>query len=339
MVSVSKEEQLVERTGKFIPSKSGRSRSSRLILGIGDDAAIVGPRRGTEWVLTCDQFLEGVHFLADVHPPDSVGYKALARATSDIAAMGATPRLFLLAMALPESRTGRWLDGFLRGMGRAARELGLTVAGGDTSKSRNVTINLSVLGEINTGRALRRSGARPGDIIYVSGRLGAAQLGLELVRAGLGRQARFRGLIQQHLYPRIRVKLAVWLAKHRTPSAMMDISDGLSTDLGRLCNASGVGARIWEDRIPAVGIPTALATGWRGRPINRIQMALQGGDDYGLLFTVAPRNVNRLSRAPEFRDLTAIGEIVRARRIDLVGNDGGARVLRAGGWDPFRNPQ
>jgi thiamine-monophosphate kinase len=128
------ENQLVERTGRRIPSAGGAG----LRLGIGDDAAIVVPRRGTEWVLSCDSFLEGVHFLAASTPPDSVGYKSLIRAASDLAAMGATPRLFLLTLAMPASRTGAWFDGFLRGMARAARVLGMRLAGGDTTKSPSV---------------------------------------------------------------------------------------------------------------------------------------------------------------------------------------------------------
>lgn len=330
------ENQLVERAGRVIPSIKGRSGFGGVRLGIGDDAAVIAPGRGREWVITCDQFLEGVHFLARVHPADSVGYKALARATSDIAAMGGRPRLFLLALAIPANRTGAWFDGFLRGMGRAARELGLRLIGGDTTKAAKVSINITVLGEIEPGPAVNRAGAQPGDTIFVSGRLGQAQLGLELVRRGLGRRAQFRELLRQHLYPRIQVKLGAWLAANRVPSAMMDISDGLSTDLGRLCHASGVGARVWAELIPAVKIPAQLASRLRGRSFDPFQMALHGGDDYELMFTVAARNVRRLARAPEFRDLTPIGEITRDRKILLVSRDGGSKPLRARGWDPFR---
>jgi thiamine-monophosphate kinase len=330
------ENQLVERTGRAIPSIRGRGGFGGIRLGIGDDAAVIAPGRGREWVLTCDQFLEGVHFLGQLHPADSVGYKALARATSDIAAMGGRPRLFLLALAIPISRTGAWFDGFLRGMGRAARELGLRLAGGDTTKSAKVCINITVLGEIEPGLAVTRAGAQPGDHIYVSGQLGRAQLGLELVRRGLGRRAQLRDLVQPHLYPRIQLKLGEWLAAHRVPSAMMDISDGLSTDLTRLCQASGVGARIWTDRIPAVNIPPQVAGRTGRRRLDPLRMALNGGDDYGLLFTVALRSVRRLSRAPEFRDLTAIGEITKGRRILLVAADGGSKPLQPCGWDPFR---
>lgn len=327
------EDQLVERTGGAIPSLTGGS----LHLGIGDDAALIAPSGRTEWVLTCDQFLEGVHFLADSHPPDSVGYKALARATSDIAAMGGTPRFFLLALALPSSRTGAWFDGFLRGMARAARQMGMRLAGGDTTRSAKVSISITVLGEIAPERAIKRAGARPGDIIYVSGRLGRAQLGLELVRAKLNRLPRFRHLLRPHLYPQIRLRLGAWLAHHRVPSAMMDISDGLSTDLSRLCRASHVGARIWAGRIPRVVVPPSVARRLRSSHLDPLQMALHGGDDYELLFAVPLRHVKRLRRAPGFRELTPIGEITRGKQILLVGDDGAAKILKPGGWDPFRH--
>jgi thiamine-monophosphate kinase len=331
------EGQLVERTGRAIPSRSGGRVGGALRLGIGDDAAVVSTTVRTEWVVTCDQFLEGVHFLAGTHPPDSVGYKALARATSDVAAMGGTPRFFLMTIALPPTRTGAWFDGFLRGMGRAARELGLRLAGGDTTRSARVSISITVLGEIGSGRAIRRAGARVRDIIYVSGRLGAAQLGLELIRSKLARSPQFRRLLRPHLYPRIRLELGAWLARERVASAMMDISDGLSTDLARLCRASGVGARVWASRVPRVAIPAAVSKRLQGSRLDPLQMALHGGDDYELLFTFAPRHAKRLRRAPGFRELRAIGEITREKQIFLVGEDGAAKILKPGGWDPFRN--
>jgi thiamine-monophosphate kinase len=328
------ENQLIQRIARAIPSRSAGQGKSSLRLGIGDDAAIVAPGRNTEWVLSCDAFLEGVHFLGDRHPPDSVGYKSLARATSDLAAMGATPRLFLLTLALPARRTGAWLDGFLRGMGRAARSLRICLAGGDTTKARSVSISITVLGEIPAGRAVRRSGARPGDVIYVSGTLGRAELGLHLIRTGLGRERRFRHLLRPHLYPQIRLEMGAWLAQRRTASAMMDLSDGLSSDLARLCAASGVGARLHADRIPRISPRLAgpLAT----LRLDPLQLALHGGDDYELLFTVSPRRVKSLRNAPGFRRLTAIGEITRGKRIILVAPNGSAAPLAPRGWDPFR---
>ena len=151
---MSGEDQLIDRIARAIASGKGALGRGNLRLGIGDDAAVLAAGAGTEWALSCDAFLEGVHFLADAHPADSVGFKSLARATNDLAAMGAQPRLFLLTLALPVGRTGKWLDEFLRGMGRAARQFGVRIAGGDTTKSASISISITVLGEIAPGLAV-----------------------------------------------------------------------------------------------------------------------------------------------------------------------------------------
>jgi len=325
------ENQLVKRTGRRIPS----ARGAGLRLGIGDDAAIISVHPRSEWVLSCDSFLESVHFLAASTPTDSVGYKSLMRAASDLAAMGAIPRLFLMTLALPPARTGAWFDAFLRGMARAARSLGMRLAGGDTTRSRTVSISITVLGEVAPGRYVTRSGAHPGDLIYVSGRLGRAALGLALLRRGGGHDPRLRPLLRPHFYPRIRIDLGRWLARNRIASAMMDISDGLSTDLARLCAASHAGARIQANRIPTPTIPAFLSHRPRLPKFDPLHLALHDGDDYELLFTVSPKNVKRLRSAPGFSQLTRIGEITRARKVLLVAPDGTARPLPPLGWDPF----
>jgi thiamine-monophosphate kinase len=331
---MARESQLVEKIARALAPD--RSASARLKMGIGDDAAVVSPPRLTECVLSCDTFLEDVHFRAKTHRPDSVGYKALTRATSDLAAMGAAPHFFLLTLALPAARTGAWLDAFLRGMARAARELGITIIGGDTTRSRTVFISITVLGEIAPGRALTRSGARPGDIIYVSGKLGRAQLGLELVLRGHVRDRRMRALVQPHLYPKIRVALGSWLAQHRIATSAMDLSDGLSTDLARLCAASQVGARIYANKVPSVTIPQAAARKLGKRNLDPLQLALHGGEDYELLFTIPPGEAKKLRRAPGASALTPIGEITRHRELILVVPDGNTTPLKSQGWDPFR---
>jgi thiamine-monophosphate kinase len=330
-----KEDQLVAKIARKVPSVLGDRGSGVLRLGIGDDSAILSPNGSKNWVLSCDAFLEGVHFLAKAHPPDSGGYKSLVRAASDLIAMGASPRYFLMTLALPASRIGTWLDAFLAGMARAARYLGMRLIGGDTTKSHSVSISITVLGEVSRGRAIRRSGARPGDLIYVTGKLGRAQLGLELVRANLARRVGLRDALRQHLYPQIPMKLGKWLARNQIASAMMDISDGLSTDLTRLCAASRVGARIETQRVPRVSIPADLSRGIGKLKLDSLQMALHGGDDYGLLVTIPRRRANRLQRAPDRSSLICIGEITRGRRIRLVSGDGSATPLDADGWDPF----
>jgi thiamine-monophosphate kinase len=329
-----KEDQLVERIARKVPSILGHRASGVLRLGIGDDSAILSPGGRSDWVLSCDAFLEGVHFLAKAHPPDSVGYKSLVRAASDLVAMGASPRYFLMTLALPASRIGTWLDAFLAGMARAARYLGMRLIGGDTTKSGSVSISITVLGEVSRERALNRSGARPGDLIYVTGKLGRAQLGLELVRANLVRRSGLQDVLRQHLYPRIPVKLGEWLARSQAASAIMDISDGLSTDLARLCSASRVGARIEADRLPCVAVPANLFREATKPKFSALQLALHGGDDYGLLLTVPPQRTKTLQRAPGFSSLTCIGQITSGRKILLIGGDS-AKPLAARGWDPF----
>jgi thiamine-monophosphate kinase len=343
------ESKLVARIARAFPNKDKGRCDARLRLGIGDDAAIIASGGKTDWVLSSDAFLEGVHFLAKSHPPDSVGYKSLVRAASDLAAMGATPRFFLLTLAVPASRTGSWLDGFLRGMSRAARSMNMALLGGDTTKSDVVSLSITVLGEIAQGLAVTRSGARPGDLIYVSGKLGPAQLGLEILLRSSFRGklvadrsikdggAELRRLLRPHLYPAIRLKLGAWLAKHRVASAIMDISDGLSTDLARLCAASRVGAQIRSESIPRVALPGTLSSRFKSLKPDPLQMALHGGDDYELLFTVPPRNSKKLSKAPGFSQLTPIGEVTRGKSITLISPEGTKKPLKSQGWDPFRS--
>jgi thiamine-monophosphate kinase len=331
------ETRLIERVARVIPSFIGtKGRPKGVFLGIGDDAMVIGQNAGTDWVVTVDGFAQDIHFWADRHPADSVGYKSLARATSDLAAMGAKPRVFLLTLALPKSRTGKWLDAFLRGMGRAARSLRLTLAGGDTTQSDSISIGITVFGEMARGLAVTRSGARPGDVLFVSGALGRAQLGLEIVRRGLAQNRNLGKLLQPHLYPQVRLELGRFLAERRLASAMMDISDGLSTDLARLSSASGVGARLFEAKIPQVNIPGWIARRLGGKRANPLDMALHGGDDYELLFTVPKQLLSGLRKAPGFRNLAAIGEIHRGTGVSLVRDQGDTRSLASLGWDPFR---
>jgi thiamine-monophosphate kinase len=349
---MERESKLVEKIAQAFHSGAmlRHAQRSGLRLGIGDDAAIISSSGRNDWVLSCDAFLEGVHFLAKTHPPDSVGYKSLVRATSDLAAMGATPRYFLLTLAIPETRTGIWLNQFLKGMARAARSMKMVLAGGDTTKSDKVSISITVIGEVARGQGLTRSGARPGDLIYVSGRLGRAQLGLELLlhesvrskespSTDLGSLGHaLRAILESQLYPEIRPALGAWLAKRRLASAMIDLSDGLSTDLTRLCQASRVGAQIQSAAIPVLELPAALSK-YKGRlKLDPLQMALNGGEDYEILFTVPPRKVKKLRGAPGFHQLTPIGKITRSKSIALISPSGDTKKpLKAQGWDPFRS--
>ena len=322
------EDDLVQR----IARAEAFRRRPQLRLGIGDDAALLAARPGYETILTCDWFLEGSHFLRDKHPADSVGWKCLARAVSDIAAMGGYPTCFLLSLALPESLTGHWLDDFLGGLRRAARRFECPLVGGDTTQRRQVLASVTVVGEVRAGRALRRAGAKAGDLIFVSGRLGEAALGLQTLRRGARRLRTGYSALRKHLYPEPRLALGQWLANGRIATSMMDLSDGLSSDLPRLCAASGVGARIAAAQIPQAKI---LAKDFK-EGTNALQLALNGGDDYELLFTVNRRNASRVRRSFRGLALTQIGEITRQRKIVLVQDDGRERRLLPQGWDPFR---
>ena len=309
------------------------ARSRFLSLGIGDDAALISGSPGYEMVLTCDWFLEGTHFLRDKHPADAVGWKSLARAVSDIAAMGAVPRCFLLSLALPRELTSSWLGDFLAGLRRAATRFGCSLAGGDTTERREVLISVTVVGEVPRGREVRRSGARPGDLIYVSGRLGEAELGLQLLREqkrGLNmRESRLR----KHLYPEPRLELGRWWSEKRGATAMMDLSDGLSSDLRRLCEASKVGALIRSDDLPTVG----KAKVGRERGAEPLELALHGGDDYELLFTVSKNKARRLPHSVGGVAITPIGEVTREREVMVANGTGRSQVLKPRGWDPFRS--
>ena len=244
-------------------------------------------------------------------------------------------------------------------MRRASRKLHCVMAGGDTTRQPKVLINITVVGEVKSGNAVLRSGARPGDIIYVSGRLGEADLGLATVRNSSklvapvypeGRRAslptprhshraagKIDPLVRKHLYPEPRIALGRWLADHRLPTAMMDLSDGLSTDLPRLCESSKVGAQIDATKLPTVQFPNRnTAQRHLTKFLDPLSLALNGGDDYELLFTVAADSKPAAFRAKlNGIPLTAIGEITRGRHVTLESN-GRNSSLKPAGWDPFR---
>ena len=326
-----RESELIDRIDEALGGRRNASREVR--LGIGDDAALFRPRGGHEIILTCDWFLEGTHFLREKHPPSSVGWKCLARAVSDIAAMGGVPRCFLLSLALPVTHTRRWLDEFLAGLRRASRKFQCVLAGGDTTRRSQILINVTVVGEVQTGRALLRSEARPGDVVCVSGRLGEAELGLRLLKRCRQWPSSKDPRMKKHLYPEPRIALGQWLAEKRLATAMMDLSDGLSSDLPRLCAASGVGARLEAAKIPVA------RTSNRNRKDRALvlQLALHGGDDYELLFAVPRKRTNALPRSFRGLRLTPIGIVTSDKKIVLVNESGREQPFEPGGWDPFRS--
>ena len=254
-------------------------------IGIGDDCAVIPIPRGHQALVTTDFSLENVHFRRAWHPAESVGHRCLTRGLSDIAAMGGEPVAAFLSIALPRSLPQNWVDGFMRGLLKLAEEFKVSLAGGDTAESPSgVLADIVVLGSVPKGKALLRSGARPGDMVYVTGNLGASAATLDLLSRKKIRPADF----PRHFYPMPRIAVGRFLRKRRLASAMIDISDGLSTDLGHLCEESRVGAEIQAGAIPVAVI---------GKPGGKVELrfALHGGEDYELLFT-APRGKRLPSR-------------------------------------------
>lgn len=327
------EDSIVQRIYSHFAADRTSIAGRAVRVGIGDDAALFQPKYGHDVILTSDWFLEGTHFQREKHPPDSVGWKCLARAMSDVAAMGGVPRCFLLSLALPRSYTGRWLDAFLSGLRRVSRKFACPLAGGDTTRREEILINVTVVGDIRKGRAVLRSGALADDIVYVSGRLGEAEMGLRILRSSKRHVRLNSPFLKKHLYPEPRLELGRWLAETRLATSMMDLSDGLSSDLPRLCAASGVGARVEGTKLPSVQ-PLKVD---RHRGVDSMQLALHGGDDYELLFTVRPNTVNLVPQTIYGVPLTAIGTITKKRGVILSEKNGRASKLISSGWDPFRS--
>ena len=298
-----------------IRQKAFSRKQPGLVLGIGDDCAIFRPRAGEDLVFTTDMMLENIHFRRESHPPGAVGYKALARGLSDIAAMGATPRFCLLSLALGEWTDQRWADAFYRGFLRLARDTGTVLAGGDLARAERMSCDVVVAGAVPKGKALRRDGARAGDAIYVSGRLGGSALGLE-TRSGAA--------WKRHLRPEPRLSLGRFLREKLEATAAMDISDGLALDLHRLCVESRISASI-DRELPVF-------------PGAELDHALHGGEDYELLFTVKPRT--HVPAAFEKIPLTYIGTIKPGKpgRIRLLNRPlapiGYDHLLRAKSQEP-----
>jgi thiamine-monophosphate kinase len=312
---------------------SGIGGSSSVRLGIGDDAAILRLRAGEEAVLTTDFSLETRHFTRDLHPPQSAGWRTLARGLSDLAAMGARPVAAFLSLALPRAvaQERTWLDGFLDGLLDLAKETDTPLAGGDTSEApgAHVLADIVLLGAVPTGKALRRDRARPGDALYVTGALGGAAAELQQVLAGRAAHPSTRDA-RPHLYPQPRLKAG--LALRRFATAAMDISDGLSTDLAHLCTGSHVRAEIQAAALPLHPLTRAHT------PAEALHLALHGGEDYELLFTARPGT--KIPRSLAGVPLTRIGTILSVQRrkpqVELLSATGVRTPLHPAGWEHLR---
>lgn len=289
-------------------------------VGIGDDAAVVSPERNRLDVLTTDCLIEGVHFDRAFTSAADVGHKALAVNLSDLAAMGATPRVALLSLALPSAWPVSDLDGLLDGLLALAADSRLALVGGNIACSPGpLVVDLTVTGSVKARHILTRSGARPGDNLYVSGTVGASAAGLASLRgARAGATAsRAASCEARHLRPQPRLRLGVLLGRTRTARACIDLSDGLADGIRQLARASDVGVLVDAGAIPI----DAEARAWFERHGQApLDAALRGGEDYELLFAVSPRNRRRLEAVQKLvRDLpiSKIGQIVATPRIGL----------------------
>lgn len=320
-----------------IRQRTSGFKSPFVRLGIGDDCAILAPPPRHEILITTDFSLEGRHFRRDWHPALSIGHRTLARGLSDLASMGATPLAAFLSLAIPRAVAGKpiWIKEFLDGLLSLAEAHGVPLAGGDTSESpsEHVLADILLLGAAPAGRALRRSGASPGDILYVTGSLGGAASELARLAASPRRfhKATHTG-DHPHLYPQPRLAIGQALLRLKLATACIDLSDGLSTDLAHLCEESKVCAQIDAAKVPLHPLTKALPQH------EAMHHALHGGEDYELLFTARPGT--RMPRSIGGVRITPLGSITPVKKggpeVTLIEADGRRSALDAQGWQHLK---
>jgi thiamine-monophosphate kinase len=303
------------------------NRQKRLLVaGIGDDCAVLRMRGGWDTLVTTDFSLEGVHFRRDSHSPESVGHRCVARGLSDIAAMGGEPVAVFLSLALPVDLPQSWIRRFILGLTRVAQKYRAPLAGGDTAQSpQGIFADVIVLGSVPRAEAILRSGARPGDSIFVTGELGGSAAAV--VEMEKRPSAKVNAMAYpRHFYPQPRIEVAKFLREKELASAMIDTSDGLSTDLTHICEESGVGAEIDPEQIPMAQV---------GKPKREVSLdlALHGGEDYELLFT-APSAV-RMPRNIRGVTISEIGRVTRRKGLILCSAEK-TEKLEPRGWEYFR---
>jgi thiamine-monophosphate kinase len=311
-------------------ARSVHTPPPRPVLGIGDDAAVLAGTGRLQTLLTTDFLTDGVHFRADRTPPFLLGRKTLAVNLSDIAAMGGVPRSFVLSAGFPGTTDAAYARAVAAGIVSQAGRFGVSLVGGDTCRARSLFLSVTLAGEVEPGRAVRRSGARSGDGLYVTGSLGGSAAGLRLLTQGAryGRSAGHRRvLLRSHLDPEPRVATGRILGLTGLAAAMIDVSDGLAQDLPRLCAASGTGVVVEEAAIPVSRPATAILG-----PEAARRAALVGGEDYELLFAARAEHdihVRRLAHRIRI-PMSRIGQMVPKRS--------GVRLLtRAGRYVPFED--
>ena len=322
------EKQLIAQIRRMAAtSTDGGSRLPQraIVKGIGDDCAVLRLLPGRDSLVTTDFTLEGIHFRRDWHPPESVGHRCLARGLSDVAAMGGEPLAAFLSIALPRGLPQAWVGRFARSLISLAEKYGVTLAGGDTAESPNgVLADIMVVGMVPKGKVILRSGARPGDRIFVTGELGGSAAAIVQMMAT--RKKVSARCYVRHFYPEPRLGIGRLLREKQLASAMIDLSDGLSTDLAHICEESGVGAELQPEMIPRARV---------GKPAREVHLdlALHGGEDYELLFT-APAG-KRVPRQIAGVALTEIGRITRGRKIVVRNARGIGYEMEPKGWEHF----
>ncbi|HYW36698.1 MAG TPA: thiamine-phosphate kinase [Terriglobales bacterium] len=293
-----------------------------VVTGIGDDCAVLSVPRGHEMLVTTDFTIEKVHFRRDWHRPELVGRRCLTRGLSDIAAMGGEPRAAFLSLAVASDVPQKWVNRFLKGLLDLAEEFKVPLAGGDTAQSAGgIQADIVVVGSVPKGKAVLRSGAKAGEQIYVTGELGGSATAL----ARLAESKPVGAEYFRYFRPLARVAVGQWLRQRGVASAMIDLSDGLSTDLEHICAESHVGAEIEAEAIPRAQVGL-------GKKRVTLELALHGGDDYELLFTSAAAVPSEVAGVR----VTRIGRTTQSAGMRLIGTDGKARPLTPGGWEHFK---
>lgn len=305
-----------------------------VLIGIGDDAAVIKGTAGRDSLVCCDLMIEGVHFHTDWTPPRLLGHKALAVNLSDIAAMGGVPKFAMVSIAIPSKVSSEFIDQLFDGLFELADRCNVSIIGGDTSSSRDsLFIDVSLIGDCETGKAITRRGAKAGDLIYVSGSLGASGVGLALLRDGvrLNDSSEFDDALLKHLSPDPRLELGRAIGEARLATSMIDISDGLSTDLWHLLDESICGAVIHADAIPIAECVRGYSS-FRGA--DSLQLALGGGEEYELLFTTSPEKSSEIEKLAEVLGIkiTVIGEIIESRGLHLE-TGGTLQPLKPSGYE------
>jgi thiamine-monophosphate kinase len=320
-----RERKLISRIRQKTRRRRPPFSEEEVIAGVGDDCSVLRIPAGQDVLVTTDYSLEGVHFRRAWHSAEVVGHRCLARGLSDIAAMGGEPVAAFLSLALPKKLSQSWVDGFFRGLLRLAKKFKVELAGGDTAQSSDgVLADIVVVGSVPKGRAVLRSGARPGDGVYVTGELGGSAAALARLSAR-PRQKLNPAFYVQHFHPMPRIEIGGILRRNRVASAMIDISDGLSTDLSHICEESGVGAEIIESALPLAQV---------GQPRRKVnpRQALHGGEDYELLFTSSRPIPAEIAGVK----ISEIGRITRRKQVLILDSRGRRRKLAASGWEHFR---